>query len=638
MQETKQNCTAPDRQIRALSDQLISQIAAGEVIERPASVLKELVENAVDAGADRIEVRLEGGGIKRLTVTDNGRGIAKEELGMALQRHATSKIRNLDELEHVQSLGFRGEALASIASVSTLTLTSRRADSDMAWSLCEGVLEPAAGGLGTRVEVQDLFFKTPARRKFLKSETTEASHCKTQLERIALAHPTVEFRLIHNAKTVLMLPVEPTLDRINRIMPEEFKGSARQVYAENGLARVYGWAGLPAIGRSRADAQYCFVNGRFVRDKLLAHAAKAAYADVLHHQMQPMYCLFLDIDPTKVDVNVHPTKSELRFRESQWVHQFVMHAIEAALAPALSNVQDSEPGIASAAAHQAPSNPATKSWQTSPAMTFESPARTHGPGTGQHEPAQNASASTQYRPEHLSRYLDFYADHFPKQDNVSQSAPALESSPVKVNAESDHAPADGILGRALGQIGGIYIVAENARGLVLVDMHAAHERVVYEKLKSQMDKMQVATQQLLIPLVFSVTPEQMATFEEYQTQLTSYGVQLEAASPTQLRLRCVPAVLAGDIEKTGEELIRQMLDDMAQYGQSSLVTDTRNAILASMACHGAVRAHRYLSVPEQEALLRQMEQTERADQCNHGRPTWVQLTQEDLDRLFMRGQ
>lgn len=634
MQDSTKIFSAPDRQIQALSDQLISQIAAGEVIERPASVLKELVENAVDAEATRIEVRLEGGGIKRITVTDNGRGIVKDELALALQRHATSKIRNLDELEHVQSLGFRGEALASIASVSTLTLTSRRAEAEMAWSICEGELEPAAGSVGTRVEVQDLFFKTPARRKFLKSEATEAAHCRTQLERIALAHPTVEFRLIHNAKTVLMLPVETTQERVNRIMPEEFKQAQRQVYAETGLARVYGWVGLPAIGRSRADAQYCFVNGRFVRDKLLAHAAKAAYTDVLHNQLQPMYCLFLDIDPTKVDVNVHPTKSELRFRESQWVHQFVMHAVESALAPALTNIQNEEPEKNTETVYQ----PQAPGSETDLAARFESPARMSGPGTLTQGLTPTTGTNT-YRPEHLSRYLDFYADHFPKTSEPISAVPAaVQAIRDEAVPQAESELGQKILGRALGQIGGIYIVAENAGGLVLVDMHAAHERVVYEKLKTQMDKMQVATQQLLIPLVFSVTQEMMATFEQYQTLLSSYGVELEAASPTQLRLRSVPAVLAGDIEKTGEELIRQMLTDVAQYGQSSLVTDTRNAILAGMACHGAVRAHRYLSLAEQDALLRQMEQTERADQCNHGRPTWVQLTQEDLDRLFMRGQ
>ena len=330
---------SPKRAIKELSDQLVSQIAAGEVIERPASVLKELVENAIDADATRIEVRLESGGIKRLTVTDNGRGIAKEELPLALKRHATSKIRDLNELEHVLSLGFRGEALASIASVSALSLTSRTQDQSCAYSIHEGEVDVAAGTQGTKVEVEDLFFKTPARRKFLKSEATEAAHCKVALERIAIAHPTIEFRLVNNGKPVLVLPIEESRSRINRILPDEFARAQREVYAETASARVYGWVGLPTAGRARTDAQYCYVNGRFVRDKLLAHAVKSAYADVLHNQLQPMYCLFVDIDPVKVDVNVHPTKSELRFRDSQWVHQFVMHAVQNALAPALSAME-----------------------------------------------------------------------------------------------------------------------------------------------------------------------------------------------------------------------------------------------------------------------------------------------------------
>lgn len=613
---------APDREIKSLSDQLISQIAAGEVIERPASVVKELVENAIDAGATRIEVRLEAGGIKRITVTDNGRGIAKDQLALALTRHATSKIRNLDELEHVMSLGFRGEALASIASVSSMTLTSKKADAEHAWSIHEGEISPAAGAQGTRVEVEDLFFKTPARRKFLKSEATEAAHCKTQLERIAIAHPSVEFRLVHNAKTVLMLPVEETRARVNRIMPQEFAGAQREVYAETSLSRVYGWVGLPTAGRSRADCQYCYVNGRFVRDKLLAHATKAAYADVLHNQLQPMYCLFLDIDPAKVDVNVHPTKSELRFRDSQWVHQFVMHAVEAALAPALSaSVEEKED--------------ARVEHQTHPAVAAQGAASAQA-----YQPVTQTAPG--YRPEHLSRYLDFYQTHqrpatpAPTQNVLPAVVEAMRNDVRETEVTQSGHPEP--LGRALGQVGGIYILAENALGLVLVDMHAAHERVVYERLKKQVDAMDIPSQQLLIPLVFGVSAEEMVVFEEAQTALMQLGVELEAASPTHLRLRSAPAILSGNIEKTGETLIREVLADFKRFGHTKLLTEKRNEVLATMACHGAVRAHRYLSIEEMNALLRQMEATERADQCNHGRPTWVQLTTDDLDKLFMRGQ
>ena len=625
MQVSNNTEHSPKRAIRELSDQLVSQIAAGEVIERPASVLKELVENAIDADATRIEVRLESGGIKRLTVTDNGRGIAKEELPLALKRHATSKIRDLNELEHVLSLGFRGEALASIASVSAMTLTSRTAEQSCAYSIHEGEVEVAAGGQGTKVDVEDLFFKTPARRKFLKSEATEAAHCKVALERIAIAHPTIEFRLVNNGKPVLVLPIEESRSRVNRVMPDEFAHAQREVYAETASARVYGWVGLPTAGRARTDAQYCYVNGRFVRDKLLAHAVKNAYADVLHNQLQPMYCLFVDIDPVKVDVNVHPTKSELRFRDSQWVHQFVMHAVQNALAPALAGIGD-EP-------HQSQSE--------DPAVTHNEDTRSHGAAT------QGASrtfelksqAAPAYEPSQLNRYLDFYQTK--SQSSHGKTVPdAVEAirSGASFETAVEHEKLSYPLGRALGQVGGVFIVAENDHGMVLVDMHAAHERIVYEKLKKQMDAQKVAIQQLLIPLVFRADAEEMATFEDNQSLLLSLGIELEAASPTHLRLRAVPAVLAGDIEKTGEALIAELLADIKKFGGSTLLEEKRNEILATMACHGAVRAHRYLSLEEMNALLRQMEQTERIDQCNHGRPTWIQLTMTDLDKFFMRGK
>ena len=625
MQVSNNTEHSPKRAIRELSDQLVSQIAAGEVIERPASVLKELVENAIDADATRIEVRLESGGIKRLTVTDNGRGIAKEELPLALKRHATSKIRDLNELEHVLSLGFRGEALASIASVSAMTLTSRTAEQSCAYSIHEGEVEVAAGGQGTKVDVEDLFFKTPARRKFLKSEATEAAHCKVALERIAIAHPTIEFRLVNNGKPVLVLPVEESRSRVNRVMPDEFAHAQREVYAETASARVYGWVGLPTAGRARTDAQYCYVNGRFVRDKLLAHAVKNAYADVLHNQLQPMYCLFVDIDPVKVDVNVHPTKSELRFRDSQWVHQFVMHAVQNALAPALAGIGEES--------HQVQSEHS--------AVTHNEDTRSHGAAT------QGASrtfelksqAAPAYEPSQLNRYLDFYQTK--SQSSHGKTVPdAVEAirSGASFETAVEHEKLSYPLGRALGQVGGVFIVAENDHGMVLVDMHAAHERIVYEKLKKQMDAQKVAIQQLLIPLVFRADAEEMATFEDNQSLLLSLGIELEAASPTHLRLRAVPAVLAGDIEKTGEALIAELLGDIKKFGGSTLLEEKRNEILATMACHGAVRAHRYLSLEEMNALLRQMEQTERIDQCNHGRPTWIQLTMTDLDKFFMRGK
>lgn len=622
---------SPNRAIKELSDQLVSQIAAGEVIERPASVLKELVENAIDADATRIEVRLEAGGIKRLTVTDNGRGIPKDELPLALKRHATSKIRDLNELEHVLSLGFRGEALASIASVSALTVTSRTAQESCAYSIHEGEVGVAAGTQGTKVDVEDLFFKTPARRKFLKSEATEAAHCKMALERIAIAHPTIEFRLVNNAKPVLVLPVEQSRSRVNRILPDEFSRAQREVYAETASARVYGWVGLPTAGRARTDAQYCYVNGRFVRDKLLAHAVKSAYADVLHNQLQPMYCLFVDIDPVKVDVNVHPTKSELRFRDSQWVHQFVMHAVQNALAPALAGLSETtEEGQNQELQNQGVS---TTSMLSRSQVASHKEARV--PAFQLRE-----SASPQYEPSQLNRYLDFYqtrSETSSRGHTVPDTVQAIReglSQKTPFNQQNLSYP----LGRALGQIGGVFIIAENDHGMVVVDMHAAHERIVYEKLKEQVELQKMAVQQLLIPLVFQADAEEMATFEDNQSLLLSLGIELEAASPTHLRLRAVPAVLAGDIEKTGETLICELLADIKRFGGSTLVEEKRNEILATMACHGAVRAHRYLSIEEMNALLRQMEKTDRIDQCNHGRPTWVQVNMTELDKLFMRGK
>lgn len=622
---------SPNRAIKELSDQLVSQIAAGEVIERPASVLKELVENAIDADATRIEVRLEASGIKRLTVTDNGRGIPKDELPLALKRHATSKIRDLNELEHVLSLGFRGEALASIASVSALTVTSRTAQESCAYSIHEGEVGVAAGTQGTKVDVEDLFFKTPARRKFLKSEATEAAHCKMALERIAIAHPTIEFRLVNNAKPVLVLPVEQSRSRVNRILPDEFSRAQREVYAETASARVYGWVGLPTAGRARTDAQYCYVNGRFVRDKLLAHAVKSAYADVLHNQLQPMYCLFVDIDPVKVDVNVHPTKSELRFRDSQWVHQFVMHAVQNALAPALAGLSETtEEGQNQELQNQGVS---TTSMLSRSQVASHKEARV--PAFQLRE-----SASSQYEPSQLNRYLDFYqtrSETSSRGHTVPDTVQAIREG-LSQKTPFDQQTLSYPLGRALGQIGGVFIIAENDHGMVVVDMHAAHERIVYEKLKEQVELQKMAVQQLLIPLVFQADAEEMATFEDNQSLLLSLGIELEAASPTHLRLRAVPAVLAGDIEKTGETLICELLADIKRFGGSTLVEEKRNEILATMACHGAVRAHRYLSIEEMNALLRQMEKTDRIDQCNHGRPTWVQVNMTELDKLFMRGK
>ncbi len=577
------------RAIRPLPDALISQIAAGEVVERPASVVKELVENSLDAGATRIEVKLEAGGIRRIVVVDDGAGIPRDELRLALTRHATSKIASLEELEGVESLGFRGEALASIASVADVAIVSRAAGADSAYRVEGGVdgggFEPAAGVVGTRIEVADLFHKTPARRKFLRAEATELAHCLTQVERAAAAHPAVEFTVSHQGRTVLALPAEASRQRALRLMPDEFAAAQREIDVQAPGLHVHGWVGAPTASRARADAQYFFVNGRYVRDKVLTHAVRAAYADVLHGSSQPMYCLHLDIDPRRVDVNVHPTKIEVRFRDSSSIHQFVLHAVARAIAPAV------QPAAVSVT--EAGSTPHLRGWQGQQTLGV---------------------AQT------VADYLALVAQ--------PRTGVATETARVATDSELP-------LGVALAQLAGIYVLAHNAQGLVIVDMHAAHERIVYEKLKRQLDSREIPQQRLLIPQVFSVAPVDVATVAEETELLAQLGLDLSIASPTQLALRAVPALLA---DADGAQLARDVLRDLREFGGSRVLTEHRNELLATLACHAAVRANRRLTIDEMNALLREMEATERADQCNHGRPTWVQLTVGDLDRLFLRGR
>jgi DNA mismatch repair protein MutL len=579
----------PRRAIRPLPDVLISQIAAGEVIERPASVIKELVENALDAGATAIDVRIDAGGIRRIAVTDNGAGIASDELALALARHATSKIASLDDLECVQSLGFRGEALASIAAVADVTITSRVAGADSAFMVRGGAtgVVPAAGLQGTRVEIGDLFHKTPARRKFLRAEATELSHCLAQVMRLAAVHPQVAFNVTSNGKGVLTLPPESAASRACRLLPEEFAAAQRAVDEEAAGLRLSGWVGLPTASRARADSQYFYVNGRYVRDKVLTHAVRAAYADVLHGASQPMYCLRLELDPRRVDVNVHPTKIEVRFRDSSAVHQFVLHAVQRALAPA-AQVE-----------HPRPEEPVGR------ATLPRAPQR-----------AQQGLGIAQ----DVAEYLAMVAER-----------PAEVAAAMRPSAAPDEMP----LGMALAQLAGIYILAANARGLVIVDTHAAHERIVYERLKRQLDQQQIPQQRLLIPQVFSAPAVDLATAEEEAATLAGLGLDLTPASPTQLALRALPSLL---VNADGVSLARDVLRDLRAYGGSQILTEHRNELLATLACHGAVRANRRLSIDEMNALLREMEATERADQCNHGRPTWVQLTISDLDKLFLRGR
>ncbi len=584
--------------IRPLPDLLISQIAAGEVIERPASVVKELVENALDAGAGRIDVRLEAGGIKRIVVADDGGGIEREQLPLALARHATSKIASAADLESVGTLGFRGEALASIAAVATVSMTSRTAVATSAFRIDadSGTVEPAAAARGTRIEVADLFFKTPARRKFLRAEATELAHCITQVQRIAAAHPTVEFNVWHETRVALRLAAGQAQARVLALMPENFGAAQRRVDAQAPGIDITGWVGLPTAARSRADAQYFYVNGRYVRDKVLAHAVRAAYADVLHGTSQPAYCLYLSIDPGRVDVNVHPTKIEVRLRDSSAVHQFVLHAVQAALA---------ESARATSGESAAP---------VTRLADLAAAPRASVPGTGARGTQQGLGIAQQVAP-----YLAMLAEARP---------------PAVPEGAADAAP----LGYAIAQLAGVYVLARNDAGLVIVDMHAAHERIVYEKLKRQLDARTIPQQRLLIPQVFGADALDVASAEEHAETLAAIGLDLAPAGPAQLALRAVPALLADGAGETGPQLARDVLRDLREYGGSRTLTEHRNELLATLACHGAVRANRRLAIDEMNALLREMEATERADQCNHGRPTWVQLTLADLDRLFLRGR
>jgi len=584
--------------IALLPDLLISQIAAGAVVERPASVLKELLENSLDAGSSAIQVHLEEGGVKLIRVGDDGCGIAKEQLALALTRHATSKIAALADLEQVSSLGFRGEALAAVAAVARLTLTSRARRAGHAWKQrgeAGAAPEPAALMAGTVVEMRDLYFNTPARRKFLKSEGTEFAHCADAVKRLALTRPDVAFSLTHNGRSLFQLAPAAPARRIADVLGDDFVAAARTVDAVAGPLALAGLAIDPIRAGEAKDAQYLFVNRRFVRDKVIGHALREAYRDVLHGSRQPAVCLFLEIDPGLVDVNVHPAKSEVRFRDARAVHQFVFHAIQRTLAAA-------QPVDAGAAAASRP-----PPWSHA-AAGMTSPPRQAGLGVA--EPAAAA-------------YLAFA-----RSAQAGGDAPQFRPEP---GVDRDSPP----LGYALAQLHGIYILAQNAGGLVVVDMHAAHERILYERLKSAFDSRRVATQALLIPAVFAADPVDVAAVEEHGEALAELGFVIAPLGPGQLGVRSVPALLqSGD----PVALARSLIAELREHGISQLATARRNELLATMACHGAVRARRQLAIPEMNALLRQMEETERAGQCNHGRPTWTVLSLAELDRLFLRGQ
>lgn len=625
-EELQREPTAP-RKIQELSDRLISQIAAGEVIERPASVVKELVENSLDAGATDIEVRLEEGGIKRIVVADNGCGIPKEDLPLALKRHATSKIRTLTDLESVASFGFRGEALASIDSVADVTITSRTAEAEEAWAISRDGIVPAAGQKGTRIEVKDLFYLTPARRKFLKSPATETAHILTQIERMALANPSVRFRVFTNARASLHLPAQQTAERVFAVMPEEFKDACRPISADAPGLHLEGWVGLPTAARSRADKQFFFVNGRFIRDRVLQHAVKTAYADVLHVQAQPMFVLSLSINPSRVDVNVHPQKSEVRFRDGQLVHSFVSSAIMRAIAHGAGE----QAPVSLSGSHPNESAPVSQPL----VVPAQRPASGSFAASGRFE--RSSAMHNAPKPLTEQQWLNLYGgSHTSLTAEGSNPSPSAEpSKPVFANLLAQATAHNQPLGRPIAQIAGIYVLAENSEGLVIVDMHAAHERVTYEKLKATSVGTDIT--QLLVPTVFKVSDETMALFEEHKEKFAPLGLEVTAAGENSLTLRALPAILArGKFDAA--DLVTHLLEDFARFGDSALTEQLRNECLATMACHGSVRAHRELTLQEMDALLREMERTDRADQCNHGRPTWTQLTLADLDKLFMRGK
>ena len=607
--------TPARRPIRELPDPLISQIAAGEVIERPASVVRELVDNALDAGASQVTLRLAAGGVRMIAVEDDGHGIAPDELPLALKRHATSKIASLQELEQVATMGFRGEALAAIASVAELSLTSRRADDAHGHRLDagSGELRPAARAPGTTVEVQELFFSTPARRKFLKTDATEAAHCVEAVRRHALARPEVGFTVWQDGRQTQHWRPGTPAQRLLDVLGAGFVELSREVGARLGPLQIVGRIGQPEAARSRADQQYLFVNGRFVRDRLIAHAVRSAYEDQLHGSRQPSYVLFLSIAPELVDVNVHPTKIEVRFRDGRAVHQGVRRAVEDALAPTRAGLAPATAELAAgpmpaSAADPAPPTagqvPRPPAWQATLALA-----------------EQRAAVPTAALMAALAP--------------LDNALPAREPAPAWPGRDAEGG-SDWPLGRALAQLGGAYVLAENRHGLVIVDMHAAHERIVYERLKAaRAAGGPLPAQPLLIPVTFAASAQEMATAEAEAEVLTTLGLDVAPLAASTLAVRSRPALLPkADVT----ELTRSVLADLAAHGGSAAVRRAEHDLMATMACHGAVRANRRLTLEEMNALLRDMEATERADTCNHGRPTWRQLGLREIDALFLRGR
>lgn len=617
------------RPIQALPDQLISQIAAGEVIERPAAVVKELLENAIDSGATQITIRLEQGGIKRIAITDNGCGIPAEQLPLALTRHATSKIASLEDLEHVGTLGFRGEALASIASVAQLTVTTRTADAPHAWEISGsqlGTVTPASGALGTTIDVQNLYFNTPARRKFLKSDQTEYGHCAEVVRRIALARPEVSLSLSHNGKTVDHWNISDVAKRSAQILGSEFQQARLPIDESAGPLHLHGFVGLPTASKARGDNQYFYVNGRFVKDKLLVHAVRAAYEDVLHGDRYPSYALSLDLDPSLVDVNVHPSKIEIRFRDSRAVHQFVFHAVSRALS------QTSATSFGTTPTPQ-PANTSPMPWMKSSPLGQQMAFPTARPAqitpSGITQTLADYGQLFQATPDVAVADHDMPTTYSPT--STLSGAMNQTSMSTMPSLEEEEFP----LGFAVAQIHGIFILAQNKQGLVIVDMHAAHERILYEQIKHALDSKNMFVQPMLIPVTFFADAVEVGTVEENQEVLSTLGFDIAVMSPTTLAIRAIPALLKN---ADAQVLARDVLRDIREFGGSRILVERRNELLGTLACHTAVRANRILTIPEMNALLRQMESTERSDQCNHGRPTWTQLALSDLDKLFLRGQ
>ena len=665
--------------IKQLPPHLVNQIAAGEVVERPASVVKELLENSIDAGSKRIEIDIEQGGVKRIRIRDDGKGIPAEELSLALSRHATSKIASLDDLEHVESLGFRGEALPSIASVSRMSVSSKTDDSDQGWSLTDDGQEdfdepaPVAHAKGTTIDVRDLFYNVPARRKFLKTENTEFKHLTEVVKKISLSNFQIGITLRHGNRNVLSL--QPAKDRagadrrVAEICGPAFMEQSLYLDFEAAGLKLWGWVGLPTFSRSQADLQYFYVNGRIIKDRVVTHAVRQAYADVLFHGRHPAYALFLELAPEKVDVNAHPTKHEVRFRDSRLVHDFLYRTLHQALADVRPNeAGENRPDLPDNMSRRQYDAEAKKSQQalnipmeqTASAFNQET-AFNQGTGFERSGTGQPTNFARGYTPTHangqvadqMAVYQRMHESSAGSRSRQTRPAPLADkfydklsrhvnsSLPVDDSQSNDYQDSyqdkGGIppLGFAVAQLHGIYILAENAEGLVVVDMHAAHERITYEYLKKSMMDDSIRSQPLLVPSSLAVSQKEGDCAEEFAETFQQLGFELNRLAPEKLAIRAVPSLLK---ESNVEQLVRDVLSDLLEHGSSERIQQEMNEILSTMACHGSVRANHRLTIPEMNALLRDMERTERSGQCNHGRPTWTQMSVDQLDKLFMRGQ